>query len=238
MYQYTPFSVSVSVYSPATLASSAAILTQALAVKDAKVCVPLAASCDLPVVAFHHVRRNSNGREKGKTKLRQESCLGSSVEFRLPLHSQTGMLGVENRDFFSEPWVVADSDSLGFLHSRGCPSKDLPRNLQEFRTPMNPTLRDLDQFGSGPTAAQNPDLNQCPNRAKGQRSRPGECHLTVELANGLSPNQPSRHIARSNVWDRYHGAWQSLPSERSQTVFLRCPSFLRSPRSSELRSEA
>ncbi|KAK1448022.1 hypothetical protein CCUS01_12098 [Colletotrichum cuscutae] len=104
MYQYTPFSVSVSVYSPATLASSAAILTQALAVKDAK--------------------------------------------------------------------------------SRGCPSKDLPRNVQEFRTPMNPTLRDLDQFGSGPTAAQDPDLNQCPNRAKGRRSRPGECHLTVELANG------------------------------------------------------
>ncbi|UQC84590.1 uncharacterized protein CLUP02_10087 [Colletotrichum lupini] len=129
MYQYTPFSVSVSVYSPATLASSAAILTQALAVKDAKV-------------------------------------------------------WVENRDFFSEPWVVADSDSLGFLQSRGCPSKDLPRNVQEFRTPMNPTLRDLAQFGSGPTAAQDPDLNQCPNRAKGRRSRPGECHLTVELANG------------------------------------------------------
>ncbi|KAI3543959.1 uncharacterized protein CCOS01_08642 [Colletotrichum costaricense] len=192
MYQYTPFSVSVSVYSPATLASSAAILTQALAVKDAKVCVPLAASCDLPVVGFHHVRRNSNGREKGKTKLRQESCLGSSVEFRLPCTdtlqvdygSLTGMLGVENRDFFSEPWVVADSDSLGFLQSRGCSSKDLPRNVQEFRTPMNPTLRDLDQFGSGPTAAQDPDLNQCPNRAKGRRSRPGECHLTVELANG------------------------------------------------------
>ncbi|KAK1529394.1 hypothetical protein CPAR01_11706 [Colletotrichum paranaense] len=183
MYQYTPFSVSVSVYSPATLASSAAILTQALAVKDAKV------------------------------------DYGGLVNHLAPCH-------------------IADSDSLGFLHSRGCPSKDLPRNLQEFRTPMNPTLRDLDQFGSGPTAAQNPDLNQCPNRAKGQRSRPGECHLTVELANGLSPNQPSRHIARSNVWDRYHGAWQSLPSERSQTIFLRCPRFLRSPRSSELRSEA
>ncbi|KXH47033.1 hypothetical protein CSIM01_09362 [Colletotrichum simmondsii] len=85
MYQYTPFSLSVSVYSPAALASSAAILTQALAVRDAK--------------------------------------------------------------------VVADSDSLGFLQSRSCPSKDLSRNLQEFRTPMDPTLRDLDQFGSGPTAA-------------------------------------------------------------------------------------
>lgn len=99
----------------------------------------------------------------------------------LPQLAKTGMLGVENRDFFSEPWVVADSDSLGFLQSRGGPAGMC---RETSRTPMEPTLRDLDQFGPGPTAAQDPGLDQCPNRAKGRRSRPGECHLTVELVYG------------------------------------------------------
>ncbi|KAK7434500.1 hypothetical protein Landi51_13455 [Colletotrichum acutatum] len=177
MYQYTPFSVSVSVYSPATLASSAGILTQAVAVKDAKVLVPLAARGGLPVVGFHHVHRNSNGRGKGKTKLRQESCLGSSVEFRASC-----VLQVDHGSLVDH--ISTTRTLLAFSSLEAGPSKDVSRDLQESRTPMNPTLRDLDQFGPGPTAAQDPDLDQYPNRAKGRRSRPGECHLTVELVYG------------------------------------------------------
>ncbi|KAK1723703.1 uncharacterized protein BDZ83DRAFT_652785 [Colletotrichum acutatum] len=139
MYQYTPFSVSVSVYSPATLASSAGILTQAVAVKDAK---------------------NS----------------GRRVSCRLTMA------------------VLLTT----FPHLEAGPSKDVSRDLQESRTPMNPTLRDLDQFGPGPTAAQDPDLDQYPNRAKGRRSRPERARGEMDRQGPETRRKPLIQEPRAN----------------------------------------